>query len=163
MIQWNIIGVPLICAWNNLLGNISESLLMLLKSRCLWSSTYFASPLLPQLLNLIVNTFIRFYFCPVHIHEWGHWRSFPWVLHYKGPIFDQVFHLLQGFFKPILLTSTVNLVNFEKLLGSGIKWNTSDTDSSKAYNEFFNYFTTKLKTLCKTLPIIFDESSTLFN
>ena len=47
----------------------------------------------------------------------------------------------------------------EQFLGSRIKWDTSDPDSPKAGNEFFNYFKTTLKTLCKPLPILFADIS----
>ena len=40
-----------------------------------------------------------------------------------------------------------------------MKWETSENDYTKEGNAFFNYFTTNLKTLRKTPPRIFSESS----
>ena len=62
----------------------------------------------------------------------------------------------------VFLTSIISLVTSAKFLGSGMKRDTSDTDSPKDGNEFFNYFTKTLNNLCKTFSIIFAESSTPF-
>ena len=46
MLQFNTIGVLLLCACKYLIRNILESSLMLLETRCSQSSTYFTSPFL---------------------------------------------------------------------------------------------------------------------
>ena len=61
------------------------------------------------------------------------------------------------------LTSTGNLATYEKLLGSGMKWSTSEHDSPKEGNERFNYFKTTLRKFCKPLPILFDDISAPFH
>ena len=66
-------------------------------------------------------------------------------------------------FSRVFFNSAGNLVTSEKFLGSGMKWDTSETDSTKSGNEFFNYFKTILKTFCKPLPILFAESSAPFH
>ena len=76
-------------------------------------------------------------------------------------IFDWVFILLKGCFKPRLFTSSDNLETSTELLGSGIKWDTSAPDYSKSGNEFLNYFTTTLNTLCKPFTKIFVDSPVL--
>ena len=61
------------------------------------------------------------------------------------------------------LASEVNLKTSTKFLGFGINWDTSEPDSPKLGNEFFNCFTTALNTFCKTLTISFSESSAPFH
>ena len=61
------------------------------------------------------------------------------------------------------MTSAGNLATYAKLLlGSVIKCDTSETNSSKIGNEFFISFTTDLKTLFKPFPIVVVESSDPF-
>ena len=62
-------------------------------------------------------------------------------------------------FNQAFLTSAGNIVSSEKFLGSGIKFDTFETDYTKVVNEIFISFTTDLKNLCKTLPILFADSS----
>ena len=50
-----------------------------------------------------------------------------------------------------------------KCLGSGMKCDNVETDYTKAGNPIFNSFTIPLKTSCKNLPILFDESSAPFH
>ena len=54
------------------------------------------------------------------------------------------------------------MINFTKFLGSGMKCDTYDPDSTKAGNEIFHYFTTTLNTLCKPFPILFFDISAIF-
>ena len=61
-------------------------------------------------------------------------------------------------FNQDFLTSAGILVTSAKLLGSGMKCDTSETYSTKVGNELFNPLTTDLKTLCKPLPIILATS-----
>ena len=44
-----------------------------------------------------------------------------------------------------------------------MKSDTSEPNYPKSGNKFFDYFTNPLKTLCKTLPILFAESSYPFH
>ena len=57
-------------------------------------------------------------------------------------------------FNQAFLTSAGNLVTSAKFLDSGMKCDTSEPDSPKTGNEFFNYFTMTLKNLCNHLTII---------
>ena len=52
ILQWSIIGVPLLFVWNHILGNISEFSLILLDTRCVQPYPYFKSLLLSQLWTL---------------------------------------------------------------------------------------------------------------
>ena len=61
------------------------------------------------------------------------------------------------------LTSAGNLVTYVKFLGSGMKFDTSESDSPKLFNSLFSSFTTGLNNLLKPLPILFDESSAPFH
>ena len=54
-------------------------------------------------------------------------------------------------------------MTYTKFLGSGMKCETSETCYHNLYNEIFNSFTISLHDLCKTLPIIFAESSSPFH
>ena len=54
-------------------------------------------------------------------------------------------------------------MTYAKFLGSGTKCDTSDPDSLKLGNKWFNLFTTTLKNLCKTFPILFDENYDTFH
>ena len=45
------------------------------------------------------------------------------------------------------LTSAGNMVLSTKFMGFGLKWDTSDFDSPKTGNTFFNYFYNNLKDL----------------
>ena len=49
--------------------------------------------------------------------------------------------------------SSENLVSPAKFLGSGMKWEISETDSPKCGKSCEIYFPTVLNTLCETLPI----------
>ena len=62
-------------------------------------------------------------------------------------------------FNQAFLVSAGNLVTSEKFLGYGMNCDTSDTDSPKSGNEFFNDFPMTLKALCKPFPILFADSS----
>ena len=61
------------------------------------------------------------------------------------------------------LESSGNLVNSAKSLGSGMKCDTSKTDSPKVENALFSSFKTDLKSLCKPLYSLFAESSGTFH
>ena len=54
-------------------------------------------------------------------------------------------------------------MNYTRLLGSGLKWNTSETEYPKVDNELFNSFTTALNTLCKTFHILLADSYAPFH
>ena len=56
------------------------------------------------------------------------------------------------------MTYSCDLMTCEIFLVSGIKCDTYETDSPKAGIELFNYFTMTLKTLCKTLLVLFVDS-----
>ena len=62
------------------------------------------------------------------------------------------------YFNQAFLKYADNLVTSENFLGSGMKCDTSDPDSPKVGNSFFNSFTTPLNTLCKTFLILFAEN-----
>ena len=47
-----------------------------------------------------------------------------------------------------------NFVTSAKFLGSGMKWETFETDSPKGVNSCKIYFTTVLNTLCKPFPVL---------
>ena len=66
-------------------------------------------------------------------------------------------------FNQAFLTSVGNMVTSVKLLGYGMNWDTSETDSPKSGNEFLNSFTTTLNTLCRTLPILFVDNYAPFH
>ena len=53
------------------------------------------------------------------------------------------------------MTSAGNIVTSAKLVGSGMKSDISDYDSTKLGNALFRSFATALKSLCKTFPVIF--------
>ena len=55
-------------------------------------------------------------------------------------------------FNKYFLESAGNLVTSEKLLGYGMKCDISETNSTKAVNKWFNWFTTDLKTYVKLSP-----------
>ena len=55
-------------------------------------------------------------------------------------------------------------MTYTKLLGYGLKCDTSETDTTKLGNDLFSSFKTTLNSLCKTLPIIFTNiSATLYS
>ena len=60
-------------------------------------------------------------------------------------------------FNQAFLTYAGNLVTSAKLLGSGMKCDTSEPDYPKLVNAFFSSFTTALKNLCSLFPIIFSK------
>ena len=66
-------------------------------------------------------------------------------------------------FSQYFFTPAGNMVTSAKLLGSGTKWDTYETDSPKLDNTLFGYFTTTLKTLCKPFPILFTGSYAPFH
>ena len=59
--------------------------------------------------------------------------------------------------------SSDNIVNSEKFLGSGIKYETSEPDSPKTCKSCEIYFTTDLNTLCKPLPMFHVENNDPFH
>ena len=65
------------------------------------------------------------------------------------------FYFLMVAFRQAFLTSAGNLVTSAKLLGYGMKWDTSYRTYPKERNRIYHYFTMNLNTLCKTLPILF--------
>ena len=66
-------------------------------------------------------------------------------------------------FNQAFLKSSGNLVTFAKLLDSGMKCDTSEPGYPKLGNGLFSSFTTALKTLCKTLTILFTDISDPFH
>ena len=60
------------------------------------------------------------------------------------------------------LKSAGNLVNSGKLLDSGIKCDTFETESTKEGNVLFSSFTKVLNTLCQPLIILLANSSAAF-
>ena len=65
-------------------------------------------------------------------------------------------------FNQAILTSASNLVASEKLLGSGMKCDTYYPNYTKLGDALFSSFTTALKTLSKTFPILLSESFACF-
>ena len=63
-IQWNIIDLYLIYAWNNTLGNNLESSLILLETKCLQSSPYFIGLLLLEFSTWTCQDFHKILFLP---------------------------------------------------------------------------------------------------
>ena len=61
------------------------------------------------------------------------------------------------------MTPAGNMVTSARLLGSGMKYETYETDSTKVGNEWCNLFTTALNNLCKPLPILLADSSDTFH
>ena len=66
-------------------------------------------------------------------------------------------------FNQAFLKYAGNLGTYAKLLGSGLKCDTSETDSPKVVNELFDSFATSLKDLYKSFPVLFSESSDTFH
>ena len=64
MLQWNSIGVLLLYDWYNLLGNTSESSLMLLYPRCIQSFPYSESLLWLQFSALNFQFFHQIWYLP---------------------------------------------------------------------------------------------------
>ena len=62
--------------------------------------------------------------------------------------FNQAFFVFAG-----------NLATSKNILVTGIKCDNYDPDYNTVGNEFFNSFTTSLKTLCRPLPILLYEIS----
>ena len=73
-------------------------------------------------------------------------------------IVDYIFNLLKCCFQPSLFGLFCKYGGLCKILGSVMKWDTSETYYPKDGNELFNYFTTTLKTSCKIFPILFAGS-----
>ena len=164
MIQWNTIGVILIYGWKHLIRNTVESSLMLFYPRCIQSSLHSASILWLQLSTLTCQYF----------HNIGSLTCRnPCMMSLDLPslchLFIKVWLLIKFLisfkvdFNQAFFTSAGNLVTSEKFLGYGIKCDTSEPDSTKLYNAFFNSFTTALNNLCKPLLILFAESSDPFH
>ena len=76
---------------------------------------------------------------------------------------DSVLIYFKVAFNQAFLKSAGNLVTSTKFLGFGMKCATYEPDSPKADNRLFNMLTTFLKTLCKTLPILFADSYSHFH
>ena len=55
-----------------------------------------------------------------------------------------------------------NFVTSEKFLGSEIKWEISEPDSTKGVNSCEIYFTTVLNTVCKPLPMFCVDLTILY-
>ena len=81
----------------------------------------------------------------------------------KGWLFIELLISFKVAFNQTFLTSAGNLVTSAKVLGSGMKCDTYEPDSSKVINDFFNSYTTALKNLCKYFTILFAESSDPFH
>ena len=60
-------------------------------------------------------------------------------------------------FNQEFLTSAGNLVTSTKLLGFGMKCDTSEPDFTKIGNVLFNSFTAVLKNLCKPFTVLFSD------
>ena len=65
-------------------------------------------------------------------------------------------------FNQYFLTYAGNLVTSKKIVGSGMKCDTSEPNYTKVGNTFLNSYTKSLNTFCKPLLILFAESSTPF-
>ena len=77
----NPIGVLFLCAWKNLIINTLDYSLMMLETRCIQSSPYFASILLLKLPDITYQDFHHIVFLLLDIHARGNWISLPWVIH----------------------------------------------------------------------------------
>ena len=76
----------------------------------------------------------------------------------RNLIVDHIFDFLKGCFQPSLFDFYWKSGDFYKILGSVMKWDTSEIDYPKYGNELFNYFTRTLNNLFKNFPIPFAES-----
>ena len=164
MIPLNPISVLLLYSWNHLLRNTSLSSLMMLDPRCIRSFTYYVSLLWLQLLTLTYQDFHQIgYFTCIH----------PYIvsldISHLGCTFERYEYWLNSLiyfkvaFNQSFLISAGNFVIYAKILGFGMKCDTSESDSTELGNEFFSSFTTDLTNLCKLFPILFDEGSTPFH
>ena len=132
MTQWNPIGVLLLYARNNILRNALESSLILLETKFIQLFPYSASLLWLQLPNLTCQDLhhIRFFPCRhprmVSLDPRKVWSLIKFLIYFN-------FSFNQDF-----LTSAGNLAISTKLLGSGMKSDTSNPDSPKLGNQLFN-------------------------
>ena len=133
---------------------------MLLENRCIQSYPYFEITLLPKFWTSTCQDFHQIASF-TYTHTWMCSLDLPylcppleiWLLIIFLISFNNAFR--QSFFDLCWKSG-----DFYKILGSGIKSDTSETDSPKYSNELFNYFITTLKILCKIFPILFAESYT---
>ena len=77
-----------------------------------------------------------------------------WYSIRKVWFFIRLFISLRVAFSQGLFMFSDNFVTSAKFLGYGMKWETSEPDSTKGFNSREIYFTTVLNTLCKPFPML---------